>query len=99
MIDLPVYSPFDKSAVFQLSILSVFFDLICNNVSSGPRKSCGGWIGGAIICFGGLANARRFFLILDNPVKRVPKVRHGFVFGRHREDLFDLAVQNVSQGE
>lgn len=92
MIDLPVYSRIDKSAVFQHSILSVFFDLICNNVSSGARKTCGEWIGGAIICFWKVASIRGLFLILEDLVKRVPEVRHGFVFGRHREDLFDLAV-------
>jgi hypothetical protein len=31
--------------LFRLSILSVFFDLVCDDVGAGPGKTCGKWCG------------------------------------------------------
>jgi len=102
MIDLLFYFLCDESlyfALFHLSILSIFFDLVRDDMGAGPRKTCGKWSGVTVFCFPGLTCAGCFVWILDDLVKGVPKVRHGFVFCGHREDLFDLAVENVRQGE
>jgi len=85
MIDLPFYLPCDGPSVFRLvlSILSVFFDLVCEDVGPGTWKTC--WEGSGAIVFGftGLTWAGRFILILDDLVKRVPEVCDSFVFRRH----------------
>lgn len=95
MIDLLFYSQCEEplySALSDLSILSVFFDLVCDDVSPGPRKTCGKWSGVTVFRFAGLTYAGCFVLILDDLMEGVPKVRYGFVFCGHGEDLFDLAV-------
>ena len=80
------------SSLFHLSILSIFFDLVCDDVGAGPRKTCGKWSGAIVFCFAGLTCAGCIILILDDLVKGIPKVRYGFVFCGHGEDLFDLAI-------
>jgi len=80
------------SVLFHLSILSVFFGLVCDDVSAGPRKTCGKWSGAIVFCFARLACAGCIVLILDDLMKGIPEVRYGIVFCGHGEDLFDLTV-------
>jgi len=86
MIDLQFYLPCDDvlySALFPLSILSIFSDLVCDDVSAGPRETCWKWGRAAVFGFGGLTCGGSFVLILDDLVKRVPEICHGFVFCGH----------------
>jgi hypothetical protein len=88
MIDLLFYFACDKSPVFSfvpsISILSVFFDLICEGVGAGTRKTGRRkWSGATVFGFGGLTGAGRFVLILDDLVEGVPEVCDGFVFCGH----------------
>lgn len=84
----------------SLSILSVLFELVCENVSPGAWKACRVWSGRATVFgFARLTCAGRFVLILYDLVERVPEVCNGFVFRGHSKDLLDLAVENVRQGE
>lgn len=68
-------------------------------MSPGTRKARGKWSGATIFGLARLTCAGDFILILDDLVEGIPEVRDCFVFSGHGENLFDLAIQDVCQGE
>lgn len=78
--------------IIPLSILSIFFDLVCEYVGAGTGKACGKWSGGSVLGGRGLSWAVELILILDDLVEGVPEVCDGFVFSGHGENLFELAI-------
>ena len=94
MNDLVFYFPCNESHVFRfpLSILSVFFDLVRKYMSTGAGEACWKWSGGSVFGQWGLSWTGDFILILNDLMEGVPEVCDGFVFGRHGENLFELAI-------
>ena len=72
-------TPFCFLFLFQL----FFFDLVGDDVSSGPGETCRNWCGATVFGFAWLTCADRFVLILDDLMEGIPEVRDGFVLCGH----------------